>query len=207
MRCLRLIACLTWMLPAAPPGDAGLVVILLGPPGSGKSTQAKHLQQSYRIPAISASELLKQSHGRKSRISRAVAAPVASGELVSDETINQLVQFRIQKRDALQGFILDGYPRTKAQAEFLAGQLKERGLPEPVVIHLDAPDAVVKQRMEARRRADDKPAIIERRLSDYHDEKDFLLGYYAPSRLFRVDATKPEKEVSRDIAALLAGRR
>lgn len=95
---------------------------------------------------------------------------------MSDETVNQLLELRIEKRDALRGFVLDGYPATRAQAEFLARQLKTRGLPEPLVIHLEASDAVVKERMRERRRADDQPATIERRLADYHHEKDFLLA-------------------------------
>ncbi|MGH9656939.1 MAG: adenylate kinase family protein [Bryobacteraceae bacterium] len=191
------------LLAASMAAQSKRVIILLGPPGAGKTTQAKALSRARRIPSISAADLIKKGHGGKSKLSRAVAAPTASGDLVNDETINQLVEFRIQKRDALDGFILDGYPATEAQAKFLAAKLAERGLPAPVVVHLDAPDDVVRARMRGRGRADDKPATIERRLAEFHRERDFVLGFYKGVR--RVDATRTEKEVTAQIEKVLAG--
>jgi adenylate kinase len=186
-----------------PPKD--IVLILLGAPGAGKTTQAKQLSRRFKIPSISASEMLKKAHGKKSPISRAVAVPTASGDLLNEEGLNQLLQYRVEKRDALHGFILDGYPTSARQAEFLAKLLEERKLPAPIVIHLQAPDAVVTARMRSRGRVDDKPAVIERRLADYRREEQFILDYYRSGRVIRVDATRPEKDVLAAILAQLGG--
>lgn len=184
---------------------ANLVLILLGPPGAGKTTQAKRLSKRFRIPAISAADMIKKAHGKKSPISRAVAVPTASGDLLNEEGLNQLLQYRVERPDALRGFILDGYPTSARQAEFLAKLLVERKLPAPVVIHLQAPDAIVTARMRARGRVDDKPAVIERRVADYRREEDFLLDYYKTGRVIRVDATKPEREIFDYLVAQLTG--
>lgn len=213
MNLQRSLARFIWLLAslpalAGPPPDSR-VIILLGAPGSGKTTQAAFISRRYHIPAISASELLKKSHGRKSKLSKPLEIGTASGDLVNDDALNELFRARVEKPDALHGFILDGYPASTKQADYLAGLLSERQLPEPTVIVLDAPDAVVKQRMERRHRVDDQPAIIERRLADYRREEQFIVGHYGPgrsaaqARLFRVDATKTEAEVSQQITALL----
>lgn len=215
MNLRRPLACVTWLLASLPalagsPAAESRVIILLGPPGSGKTTQSAFLSRKYHIPAISASDLLKKSHGRKSKLSKPLEIGTASGDLVNDDALNELFRSRVEKPDALHGFILDGYPASEKQAAYLAALLSERQLPQPTVIVLDAPDAVVKQRMERRRRVDDRPAIIERRLADYRREEQFIVGYYGPgqsagnARLFHVDGTRSEAEVSQQITALLA---
>ena len=201
------LVALIWLAAVVPVYGENLVVILLGPPGSGKSTQATYLRRKYGIPTVSAADLIKRGHGGKSPVSRAVAAPTASGDLLNEEGLNQLVRYRVEKRDALSGFILDGYPTSKKQAEYLASLLDERKLPPPVVIVLDAPDSVVKSRMNQRRRVDDKPAVIERRIADYRREEQFIVDYYGKGRLYRVDATKTEREVSAQIGSVLGGGR
>ena len=193
-----------WLaLATAAAAGQGRVIVLLGPPGAGKSTQAKALSRELLLPAISAAELLKKSHGKKDQISRALKVPLASGELVNEETLNQLVEARVAKRDALGGFILDGYPVSPGQGEFLGALVKTRGLAEPVILHLQAPDAVVKQRMQQRGRADDLPAVIERRIADYRRFEQTVLDHYAKGKLHHIDATKSEKEITGEIRKLL----
>jgi adenylate kinase len=175
------------------------VFVIVGPPGSGKSTQSQLLSKKYKIPSISLSDLIKDEMGKRGRLAEALKASVASGDLINDDAANDLVRTRILRADAGRGFILDGYPATAAQAKFLDGFLKENELPLPKVILLDAPDAVVTKRMLSRRRADDKPDIIESRLKEYHEEAQFLGDWYKKENVMRVDGTRPIAEVAAQI--------
>ena len=103
------------------------VIIIIGPPGSGKSVQAELLSKSYKVPAISMASLLKREMGRKTKLAKASASSVASGELVSDDAANQIMKARLLRPDAGRGFILDGYPTTDKQARALDEFLSDRG--------------------------------------------------------------------------------
>lgn len=131
--------------------DAVFVGILLGAPGSGKGTQGATLSELYRIPTISTGDLLRAEIAANTPLGFEAKSVIASGALVGDDFVNMLVANRIEGEDCRQGFLLDGYPRSRAQAEFLDGLLDERGLPEPAVIHLDVPLDSLKTRMLARR--------------------------------------------------------
>jgi len=179
------------------------VFLLLGPPGSGKTTQAKVLKQRFGLPAISASDVLKKSAGGKTPLAKRLKVQLASGTLVDDDTLNQLFEQRLANPDAANGFILDGYPASARQADFFVALLKKNGLPDPVVVHLEVPDPVARERMRDRRRADDQPAIIERRVADYRREEDTVLSRFGGQRVLRVDGTKPEREVTRELLRLL----
>ena len=180
-------------------------LILLGPPGAGKGTQAKILTERHRIPQLSTGDMLRAAVSAGTEVGKRAKAVMDSGALVSDEIVNQIVSERIDQPDCTNGFILDGYPTSARQAEFLAKLLEERKLPAPIVIHLQAPDAVVTARMRSRGRVDDKPAIIERRVADYRREEQFILDYYRSGRVIQVDATRPEKDVLSAILAQLGG--
>jgi adenylate kinase len=170
------------------------VLILLGPPGAGKTTHAKILKTRFDVPAISAAELLKQSHGRKDGMSKALKGQIEGGALLNDEGVNQLVLARISRGDCFNGFILDGYPTTPSQAEFLSAQLAELTFPEPVVVLLEISDQLVRERLRRRGRADDTPANIERRLAEYRNEEAAVLAKY--KRVIRVDSSGDEKTVA-----------
>jgi adenylate kinase len=181
------------------------VIILLGPPGAGKTTQAQFLKKHYRIPFFSAAEIVRKSQGKRSKVSRGLEPQAESGELLADDALNQLMLQNFKTADFTRGFILDGYPANRVQAEFLKGAARELRLPEPAVVVLEVPDGVARQRMTARGRADDDPATIERRLTDYHQEIESVRQANPPTRIFRVDGTRSEEEISREIVRQLDG--
>jgi len=108
-------------------------IILIGPPGSGKGTQAGHLSPALGIPAISTGDMLRHECQSGSSLGRAVQAILASGRLVSDELMNEVIASRLKQVDCERGFILDGYPRTVAQARFLSRLLKNLNMPDPTI--------------------------------------------------------------------------
>ena len=128
-----------------------MIVVLLGPPGCGKGTQAYFLARRYRIPAISTGELFRAECTAGTRLGRDLCAIMSKGGLVGDEIVNQMVVNRISKPDCRSGFLLDGYPRTKHQAEFFDGVLSDKGLPKPTVVHLEVQAETLVRRISARR--------------------------------------------------------
>jgi adenylate kinase len=185
-----------------------MVIILMGPPGSGKSTQSEFLTRKYGLPAISSSALLREEIAANSTRGKELKTLMASGELVSDEIMNDLVRRRVSRPDARNGFILDGFPRTSGQARFLDDLVKQRGLPPPVLINLEVPEDEVIRRLSARGRPDDKPDVIRERLAEYHKASEPVLTWYKSGNLHRIDGTKSPEDVSRAIdAALAAGRK
>src|SRR4051794_7545408 len=113
------------------------IVLLVGPPGSGKSTQSKFLAKKYGVPAFSMSDLLKREMGhKKDSISKALAAAVASGDMLPGEAPTDLIRAQLLRSDLRKGFILDGYPTTAVQAKSLDKMLQEQELPKPVVVVL-----------------------------------------------------------------------
>jgi adenylate kinase len=125
-------------------------IVLFGPPGSGKGTQAKLLRDCLRVPHISTGDMLRERVRSGAENGSAVAAKLQSGALVRDELVNCLVAERISQPDAAQGFILDGYPRTIAQAEYLSGLLEPHGLRQ-VVVYLSVDYNMIIVRLCARR--------------------------------------------------------
>src|SRR5689334_16912937 len=116
------------------------VVLLVGPPGSGKTIQAKFLAKKYRIPAFSMADLLKREMGqKKDAVTKAMAASVASGDVLPDEAATDLIRLHLLRTDLSKGFILDGFPSTAGQAKALDRMLQEQHLPSTVVVVFDAP--------------------------------------------------------------------
>jgi adenylate kinase len=128
-----------------------VIVLLFGPPGCGKGTQAAFVARHYRIPAISTGELFRAECKAGTPLGKQSCSIMAQGGLVGDEIVNQMVVNRISKLDCLSGFLLDGYPRTKPQAEFFDGVLSEKGLPRPTVIQLEVRAEILVRRISRRR--------------------------------------------------------
>ena len=204
MRRLTALAAFALLSSAALLAETKIVVLLIGPPGAGKTTQAHRISRKYRIPSISMSDLLKQDAGwGKAGSKKVLRAQMESGELVDDDTANRLIGKRLYLKDAERGFVLDGYPANAAQADKLAVVLKERGLPPPVVIFLDTPDDVVRERMKKRHQADDTPEMIDHRLKEYHSNASFLLERYPGDQLKKIDGSRSEDQVWRDVEQAL----
>ncbi|BDC48064.1 hypothetical protein F183_A03800 [Bryobacterales bacterium F-183] len=174
-----------------------LVLLLIGPPGVGKSLHAKSLARKYKVPAISMQDVLRAELGKKSGlVSKALEPMITSGELISAPEADALMTARLRRPDAGKGFILDGYPTTPAQAESLRRFLTENKYPSPIVILLDAPDEVLKTRMEMRNRADDTPETIVRRIREYRELGRLAADWYGADHLLKVDAAAPAPVVT-----------
>lgn len=176
------------------------VIILIGPPGSGKSVQADFLKKRYKIPPISMSQLLRKAIASKSSIGVSLAASLHSGELFGDSSSNELVKARLMLPDTAKGFILDGYPSTEGQARALDDFLIENKFTKPSIVFLDVPEEVLRQRMAKRSRADDTPDNIERKLVDFRDAGKLLQKWYGNDRMIKVDGTGTPPEVAARVA-------
>ena len=128
-----------------------MVILLFGPPGSGKGTQSPQITALLKIPAISTGEMLRAECEAGTPLGKIASEVLAKGHLVSDDLVNQMLIGRLAKPDCRGGFLLDGYPRTVPQAIFLAGFLERHGFPPPMVIHLATPISVLVERISARR--------------------------------------------------------
>lgn len=128
-----------------------MIVLLFGPPGCGKGTQAAFLVESLQIPAVSTGEMFRDECHAGTALGLKIRAMLAKGELVGDDIVNTLVAQRIARPDCAGGFLLDGYPRTVPQARYLSELLRERGLPEPRLIHIHVAAEVLVRRLTARR--------------------------------------------------------
>lgn len=170
-------------------------ILIVGPPGAGKGTQAAVLSKELGVPHISTGELFREHVGAETELGRQVKEYLDSGGLVPDEVTNEMVRERLGEADCDNGFLLDGFPRTVKQAEVLAEMLRERECELDAVLQLDVPEEEVVQRLLARGRADDNDDIIRRRQQVYQKETAPLLDFYA-DRLINVPAVGPIENVS-----------
>jgi adenylate kinase len=180
---------------------------MLGPPGSGKGTQAEILAEQLGVPAISTGEMLRRAVAGGSALGQRVESIMASGALVDDETMADVVRERLAREDAGEGYLLDGYPRTLAQADTLARILGERETALDAVVLIDVPEDELVRRALERRRQDDTEDVIRRRLAVYHEKTEPLIGYYERlGLLLRIDGDRTIAEVSVGIREALEVR-
>jgi adenylate kinase len=180
-------------------------LILLGPPGAGKGTQANFIKEKYNIPQISTGDMLRAAIKAGSELGIAAKAVMDAGQLVSDDIIIGLVKDRLKEADCANGYLFDGFPRTIAQAD----AMKDAGVKIDFVLEIDVPDEQIIERMDGRRchpgsgrvyhvkfnpptadgldditgeplvqRDDDKAETVKKRLDVYHNQTEVLLGYY-----------------------------
>ena len=157
-------------------------IVFLGPPGSGKGTQAKLVSQRLGVPAISTGDMLRAAVRAGTPLGREARAVMDRGEFVSDDLMMGLIRERLQEDGARKGFVLDGYPRTIAQAESFEKLLAESGVEVDAVVNFVVPDPALLDRLagraDAERRADDRPETVRERLRVYHEKTEPLEGYY-----------------------------
>lgn len=153
-------------------------LILFGPPGAGKGTQAAALSHQLKIPHISTGEILRSAVANQTPLGIKARSYLDRGELVPDQLVIALIRDRLTQADALQGWILDGFPRNLPQAHALDQLLAEIGQTYDQVINLEVPDQVLVERMLSRGRQDDTEAVIRRRLQVYRDQTEPLIDFY-----------------------------
>ena len=157
-------------------------LIIMGPPGAGKGTQAKAIAEHYGIPAISTGDIFRANVSAGTELGREAKRYMDAGEYVPDEITNAMVRNRIDEPDAVSGFLLDGYPRTLAQVEELDGMIKQTGHHLDAVLVLSVDDEELVQRLLARAkvegRADDTEEVIRRRQEVYNEQTAPLIDVY-----------------------------
>jgi adenylate kinase len=157
-------------------------VLLLGPQGSGKGTQAKRIEEEYGIPHIATGDMLRKAMEEGTELGRRVKPIYDSGGLVPDDLMIDLIRERLEQPDTDEGFILDGFPRTSAQADALDAMLSDIGRELSIVFEFQLPDEIARQRLLRRaaleNRADDTPEAIDRRLALYHELTEPLVEHY-----------------------------
>jgi adenylate kinase len=204
-----------------------MIVILVGPPGSGKGTQAAHICETYGIPQVSTGDMLRAAK-KAGTLDPKYLAIMDAGGLVPDEAILDLISKRMAEPDTKNGVLLDGFPRTVPQAEGLDALLSKQGLKVDAVVQLDVPRGSLEERLVLRRmdkrtgkiyhlssyppppdaelehRADDQPSTVAKRLDAYEAQTAALLPFYeARGVLKRVDGVGKPEEITARIAAAL----
>jgi adenylate kinase len=190
-------------------------LILLGPPGSGKGTQAQRLVHKHGIVQLSTGEMLRAAVAARTPVGIEAQTVMAGGGLVPDEIVVGIISDRIDQPDAARGFILDGFPRTVPQAEALDELLKKKHIKLDAVVELRVNESALLQRVETRVaemrargeevRIDDTPEVLTKRLASYRSQTEPLIHYYSERRkLLTVDGMMTIEHVTREINRILA---
>ena len=188
-----------------------MIIILLGPPGSGKGTQANFIQNKLSIPHLSTGDILRQSVKNKTDLGNKVKNIMAKGELVSDDLVLDVIKERVSQSDCNLGFILDGYPRNITQAESLNIVLKDIDRNIDRILFLDVDFEVLESRIESRskenneeKRADDTSEVLIKRLEEYKIQTAPLGEYYSNDKKFKkINGMNSISQVSLDIENFL----
>ena len=176
--------------------DRRYLIVLMGPTGAGKTTQAAFLKKRFGIPTIAVDEVILANPA-------AMAKYKSAGPPQLNPAVDTMIAEKVSAMDLTKGVALDGYPGSKDQADHLAALAEKLHLPPPIIIQIDLSDDVVRQRLKLRKRADDTPELIEERLKNYHREMDMIRSYYPQANIWTVNGDKPIKEVSDTIEAIL----
>lgn len=183
-------------------------LLVLGPQGSGKGTQAKRISAAHGVPHVSTGDMFRAAIASGTELGRRVEPILASGDLVPDELTVALIRERLSEEDARDGFVLDGFPRNLTQAEALDGMLAEIGRGLDAVLFFDLSDELAVERIRGRAldedRDDDTPEAIGRRLAIYHEQTEPVVERYrATGKLVPLHAARSIEDVSTEIEAAL----
>jgi adenylate kinase len=183
-------------------------LLVLGPQGSGKGTQAKRIAADYGVPHVATGDMFRSAIAAGSELGRAVEGILARGDLVPDELTVALIRERLAQADAATGFVLDGFPRNTSQADALDAMLRDEGRSLDAILFFQLDDTTATERMLGRagdeRRADDTPEVIGRRLRLYHEQTAPVVERYrATGRLVPLRAERTIDEVYAEIQEAL----
>ena len=204
---------------------SALNLILIGPPGAGKGTQAEHIKEDFDLPYLATGDMMRAARKEDSELGRKIDRIITEGGLVDDDVVCSVLIHRIEQ-EGRDGFLLDGFPRTSGQADILARALDKRGTSITAVLLIEAPDETIVSRMSGRRqcpdghvyhlefnpperdgvcdvdglaleqRDDDKPETVSKRLATYHEQTEPLVERYEEEGLLRrFDGTQPPDDV------------
>ncbi|MDO4573799.1 MAG: adenylate kinase [Planctomycetia bacterium] len=160
-------------------------LVFIGPPGAGKGTQAEFLIKKYHPAHLSTGDMLRAARDAGTEVGLKANEYMSTGQLVPDQVIVDIIKERLAQPDCSEGFLLDGFPRTIAQAEALDEMLKAAGTPLDVVLELRVPEEELFTRLAGRGRADDTPEAIKTRLVGYRNQTSPLLDYYGKKGLLK----------------------
>jgi adenylate kinase len=178
---------------------AGPMVVVVGPPGSGRSTQAAILKKDLGMAVIAADDLIARNPQKFQKYKQ----PTMQGvETHLDPALNALVEEALRTTDLSKGVVLDGFPASKTQGDFLTGLREKLELPPAMVIHLSVPDDVVRKRLKGTKRPN-----LEQEIKDYHREFDFVSTYFPEADLRTVDGTKKVDQVAKEIRKMLKAKK
>jgi len=184
-----------------------LRIILLGPPGAGKGTQAEKLSKKFDIPHISTGDIFREQKEKQTELGKLIAKYIDKGLLVPDDIVIQIIRERLAKADCRKGFILDGFPRTIRQAEALDKILSEIGDAIDIVIFIDVSEEELTRRLLARGRGDDKLCKIKKRFREYKEKTTKLIDYYREKGLLEtINGNGSIEEVFNSILNVLKNR-
>lgn len=183
-------------------------IVIFGPPGSGKGTQSQRINEKYKLHHISTGEMLRDRIERGTELGKLADSYISKGNLVPDDVIISMLEKEMDRPEAAEGVILDGFPRTVPQAMALGEMLKKRGSAIDHVIGLEVPDEMVTQRLLNRGkesgRSDDNSDAIKQRLDVYHNTTIPVRDYYTKQGLYRpIDGSKEIEEIFRQIKDLM----
>ncbi len=200
MHSRRSFLCWTASAALAQKARKGQVILLVGAPGSGKSTQAAYLKKQYGLPTISAEQLIQDD---PAMLAQSRSPNIKGITSRSDPALNVLLRKRLAMIDVKNGFALDGYPATKDHVDYLMKLGRELGLAPPIVIQLDIPDEESRRRLLKRGNKDDTPQTIEQLIKDYHREMDFIQLYFPDVSIHKVAGTRKPSQVSKSLKQIL----
>jgi adenylate kinase family enzyme len=180
-----------------PSANAQPLIILIGPPLSGKTVFVGSITNTYGIPSISIEDLIKENAAELDKLR---GEGMSLAEMRYDPAMSRYLRARLKAADLSHGLALDGYPATLVQAEDLAKMLPGLGL-KPVAFQLELPDDVIRERAQKTGQESNQPQILEQRIKDYHREMDAIGLYFPKAKIVPVDANRPEAEVWKSIQA------